>query len=198
MLQQFMTSENIDFQLVPPQVHLRNAAERAICTFKNHFIASLCSTNKDFLLHLWDRLLPQALITLNLLRGSRINPKLSAYAQLHGAFDYNRTPLAPPGTRVLVHKKPAVRGTWAPHAVDGWHLGPALNHYRCHRVWIWTTRAERILDTLAWFPSKVSMPTASPVARIKASVLDLLAALSHPIPNSPTSLLALTEHAELL
>jgi hypothetical protein len=198
MLQQFMTSENIDFQLVPPHVHRRNAAERAIRTFKNHFIAGLCSTDKDFPLHLWDRLLPQALISLNLLRGSRINPRLSAYAQLHGAFDYNRTPLAPPGTRVLVHEKPAVRGTWAAHAVDGWHLGPALNHYRCHRVWIWATRAERISDTLSWFPSKVSMPTASPVDRIQASVLDLLEALSHPIPNAPMSLLSPTEHAELL
>jgi hypothetical protein len=108
MLQQFMTSESIDFQLVPPHVHRRNAAERAIRTFKNHFIAGLCSTDKDFPLHLWDRLLPQALISLNLLRGSRINPRLSAYAQLHGDFDYNRTPLAPPGTRVFVHEKPAV------------------------------------------------------------------------------------------
>jgi hypothetical protein len=199
MLQQFMTSKKIDFQLVPPHIHRRNAAERAIRTFKNHFIAGLCSTDKDFPLHLWDGLLPQALISLNLLRGSRINPRLSAYAQLHDAFDYTRTPLASPGTRLLVHKKPAVRGTWAAHAVDGWHLGPALNHYRCHRVWIWATCAEWVSDTLSWFPSKVSMPTASHVDRIQGSVLDLLKALSHPpIPNAPTSLLSPTEHAKLL
>jgi hypothetical protein len=147
-LQQFMTSQDIDFQLAPPHVHRRNAAERAIRTFKNHFIAGLCTTDPEFPLHLWDRLLPHALLTLNLLRGSRINPNLSAWAQLHGAFDYNKTSLAPPGTRVLVHEKPSVRGTWAPHAVDGWYIGPAMKHYRCHRVWIWETRAERIADTL--------------------------------------------------
>ena len=123
-LQQFMASQEVDFQLVPPHVHRRNAAERVIRTFKNHFIACLCGTDKDFPLHLWDKLLPQALMTLNLLRGSRINPQLSAYAQVHGQFDFNKTPLAPPGTHVLVHEKPSNRGTWAPHAVAGWYLGP--------------------------------------------------------------------------
>eukprot|EP00978_Attheya_sp_CCMP212_P022995 scaffold69577_cov29-Attheya_sp.AAC.1 len=119
ILQEYMTKQEIDFQLVPPHIHRRNAAERAIRTFKNHFIAGLCSTDVNFPLHLWDRLLPQAMISLNLLRGSRLNPKLSAYAQVHGAFDFNRTPLAPPGTKVLVHEKPGVRASWAAHAVDG-------------------------------------------------------------------------------
>ena len=108
-LQQFMEDEDIDFQLVPPHLHRRNAAERAISTFKDHFIAGLCSTDPDFPLHLWDKLLPQAVLSLNLLRGSRINPRLSAYAQIYGAFDFNRTPLAPPGTHVLIHETPSAR-----------------------------------------------------------------------------------------
>jgi hypothetical protein len=66
-LQTFMDEEEVDFQLAPPQVHRRNAAESAIHTFKNHFMAGLCSTNRDFPLNLWDKLLPQCLITLNLL-----------------------------------------------------------------------------------------------------------------------------------
>jgi hypothetical protein len=118
-LKNFMTEQGIDYQLVPPHVHRRNAAERAIRTFKNHFIAGLCSVDRDFPIHLWDRLLPQALLTLNLLRGSRINPKLSAYAQIHGTFDHNRTPLAPPGIRVMVHQKPSTRLSWGTHAIDG-------------------------------------------------------------------------------
>jgi hypothetical protein len=118
-LQTFMDVENIDFQLAPPQVHRRNAAERAIHTFKNHFIAGLCLTNRDFPLNLWDKLLPQHLVTLNLLLRSRINPQLSAQAHMHGAFDFNRTPLAPPGTKVLIYEKPDIQQTWAPHAVEG-------------------------------------------------------------------------------
>jgi hypothetical protein len=61
----------MDYQLVPPHIHWRNAAKRAIRTFKNHFMAGLCSTHPDFPLRLWDGLLPQAEIMLNLLRASR-------------------------------------------------------------------------------------------------------------------------------
>ena len=75
-LKTFLRDSDIDFQLVPPGLHRHNAAERAIRTFKNHFIAGLCSVDKIFPLHLWDKLLPQAELTVNLLRGSRINPKL--------------------------------------------------------------------------------------------------------------------------
>ena len=75
--------------------------------------------NGMFSHNLWDKLLPQCLITFNLIRGSHINNKLLAHAQVHGAFDFNRTPLAPPVTQVLVHEKPLVKGTWARHAVDG-------------------------------------------------------------------------------
>ncbi len=115
-----MYTNDFDFQLVPPGIHWRNAAERAIRTFKNHFIAALCSVDKNFPIHLWDQLLPQAEITLNLLRGSRINPKLSAWAQVHGTFDFNRTLLGPPGCRVLAHEKPDKRKTWAPQWLACW------------------------------------------------------------------------------
>ena len=107
-LKQFMESKaDEDFQTVPPHQHRRNAAERSMQTFKNHFVAGLCSTNPEFPLHLWDRLVPQAEISLNLLRGSRLNPKLSAYAQMHGLYNFNKTPIAPPGIRVVVHEKPS-------------------------------------------------------------------------------------------
>jgi hypothetical protein len=66
-------------------------------------------------MHLWCLLIPQATPTFNLLCQSHINPPLSAEAQLNGAFDFNTTPLAPPGTRVVVHEKPlnVARGTLA-------------------------------------------------------------------------------------
>jgi hypothetical protein len=97
-LEQFNNSNQIE--LVPPHMHRRNAAERAIWTWKNHFVAGLCSTNTRFPMHLWDRLLAQASITLNLICPSRRNPKISAYNMLEGTFDYNKPPLTPPGTKV--------------------------------------------------------------------------------------------------
>jgi hypothetical protein len=73
-LKRSIRDKGIDYQLVPPHAHRRNAAERAIQTFKNHFIACLGTTDKNFSLHLWDRILPQAITTLNLLRSSCLNP----------------------------------------------------------------------------------------------------------------------------
>eukprot|EP00957_Ditylum_brightwellii_P003824 290488-Ditylum_brightwellii.AAC.1 len=86
-------------------MHRQNLAEQAIQTFKHHILARLATVDPDFPKNLWDTLIPQACLTLNLTRPSRINPWLSAVAQLNGAFDYNRTPLALPGIKVLIHKK---------------------------------------------------------------------------------------------
>ncbi|CAJ1934140.1 unnamed protein product [Cylindrotheca closterium] len=185
ILKNFLHASEIDFQLVPPGMHRRNSAERAIRTFQNHFIAGLCSTDKDFPIHLWDQILPQAEITLNLMRASRLNPKLSAYAQICGQFDYNRTPMGPPGCRVLAHEKPATRQTWAPHGLDGWYVGPAMDSYRCYRIWIYDTRAIRICDTVTWFPTKVRMPDSSSNAIIMSALQDIKHALLHPSPRTP-------------
>ena len=148
----------MEYQLVPPHIHRWNASERATCTFKNHFIAGLASTDPNFPLSNWCRLLPQAELTLNLLHASRLNPKLSAYAQLEGTFDFTHTPLTPPGTHVIIHEKPTTRQTWAPHGTDGWYLGPALHHYQCYRIWVPRTHAERIVDTISFFPKAVPLP----------------------------------------
>ena len=101
LLQGEMYNQQIQWQLVPPVNHRRNAAERQICTFKNHFISILAGTNLDFPLHLWDKLIPQACITINLLRNYHRNPQLSAEAHLNDNFDYNTIPLDPPGTKVV-------------------------------------------------------------------------------------------------
>jgi hypothetical protein len=185
ILKEYLVDETIDFQLVPPGVHRRNAAERAIRTFQNHFIAGLCSVDKDFPIHLWDHLVGQAELTLNLMRGSRLNPKLSAHAQINGQFNYNRTPIGPPGCRVLAHVKTSDRTTWSPHGLDGWYVGPATESYRCWRIWIYETRAIRVCDTVAWFPTKVKMPNSSSNDMILAALQDIVHALQHPSPKSP-------------
>jgi hypothetical protein len=96
------------FQLVPPHDHRRNTAEKAISTFKDHFIAILCGADKAFPLHLWDRLLRQAEHTLNMLRPARMTPTISAYAYLWKQHDYNTNPFAPLGCKVEAHLIPAI------------------------------------------------------------------------------------------
>ena len=181
----YLRTQRINFQLVPPHIHRTNAAEKAIGTFKDHFVSGLCSVDPHFPLHLWCRLLPLATTTLNLLRPARLNPRLSAEAFLNGAFDYNKTPLAPPGTKVLLHETPLQRTTWAPHGVDGWYLGAAPNHYRCHRIYVPRTRAERIGHSVRFFPHDSKLPNQTSAEHATAAALALVKALQHPAPSHP-------------
>ena len=66
-------------ELVPPGCHRRNVAEVAIRNFKAHFLSVLAGVADDFPPNLWDRLLPQTEITLNLIRQSNATPTVSAY-----------------------------------------------------------------------------------------------------------------------
>jgi hypothetical protein len=131
-LKNLFTTNDVEYQLVPPHCHRRNVAERAIRTFKEHFVAGLSSVDPTFPLQLWDILLPQADITLNLLRTSRLHPQLSAAAHFHGLVDYNKTAFAPPGCKIIAHEKPGKRRT---HRQHGYSLGPAMHHYRCQNVY---------------------------------------------------------------
>ena len=102
----------VTFQLVAPHTHRANKAERAIQTFKNHFKAGLASVDPKFPVSAWDKLIPQAIMTLNMLRTSRVNKKISAYTYQFGEFNFNATPMAPPGMKVVAHDKPKKRRTW--------------------------------------------------------------------------------------
>jgi hypothetical protein len=51
-LKHFFTTNDVEYQLVPPHCHRRNAAERSIRTFKEHFVAGLDSVDPTFPLHL--------------------------------------------------------------------------------------------------------------------------------------------------
>lgn len=78
-LEDFFRSVDIDYQYMPAGMHRANPAERAIQTFKNHFIALLCTTHPNFPLQQHDQLLLHAELTLNLLRSSLRVPGVSAW-----------------------------------------------------------------------------------------------------------------------
>jgi hypothetical protein len=185
LLKTYLHQQNITFQLVPPYSHRQNLAERVTRSFKDHLIAGLCSTDKSFTMHLWDRLLPQSVITLNMLRTSRINPKLSASTHIYGQYDFNRAPMAPPGTRIIAHGTPNRRRTWAPHGQDGWYIGPALEHYRCYTVYINKTRGERVVETVDFFSEAFKLPFPSAQDLATKAAAELTHDLLHPQPAGP-------------
>lgn len=171
----FITAHGGQVQFVEPNNHRANAAERAIQTFKNHFISGLCTTDENFPLQLWNHLTVQAEITCNILRRSRLNPTISAYEQLHGhKYNWNAHPLAPPGTRAVIHVSPAVRTSWGPRGVDAWYCGPALDHYQCHHFYVPETRAMRISGTYELYPQHCDLPILTPQQHLHQVIRELL------------------------
>jgi hypothetical protein len=184
-LKNYFTVNDIAYQLMPPHCHRRNAAERTIRTFKEHFVARLSSVDPSFSMHLWDRLLTQARITLNLLRTCRLHPQLSTVAHYHGLVDYKKTAFAPPGCKIIAHEKPGKRRTLAPHGQHGYSLGPAMHHYRCQNVYISTSASDRIVDTLEFFPHNYQMPQLLSTNRLLMAAKDMMDALQNPHPEAP-------------
>ena len=129
-----VTKQNTKKQFVEPHQHQVNAVERAIRTFKYHFVAGLATVDMNFSMQLWNELLEQGQDSLNLLQASQTNPKLSAYAMLEGEFNYNKTPIAPPYTKALVYHNPSIRTNWSTHALDAWYIGKSKNHYWCYNL----------------------------------------------------------------
>jgi hypothetical protein len=185
LLKDYLFQQDITLQLVPPYIHRRNSAERASRSFKDHLIAGLLSTEKSFPMYLWDRILPQAAITLNMMRTSRINLKLSSAIHLFGQYDFNRDPMAPPGTRVIDHETPGRRRTWAPHRQNGWYIGPALEHYRFCTVYITKKRSSRIVETVELSPHQFKLPLPSSSELATRAAADLTYALLNLKPAGP-------------
>jgi hypothetical protein len=99
-------NSDMTYELVPPDNHQRNMAEKAIQTFKDHFVCVLSGCAPTFPLHLWCQLLPQVEPQLPHLQQSQLHPNLSTYAHIYGHHNYNKLPFVPIGMEALVHNKP--------------------------------------------------------------------------------------------
>ena len=138
----------------------------------------------DFPQYLWDLLLPQAELTLNLLRQANVNPKISAWEYFQGAaFQYDATPLGPFGCPVMIHKKTSTQHSWDFQGKEGWSVGVVLEHYRCDRVVAKDTKAEAISDTVEYRHQSITSPTVTPANRILHGIYTLTNALT----NAPSA-----------
>ena len=171
----------IDYQLVAAGTHRCNIAERAIQTFKVHLIAGILGVDSNFPMHLWDTLLEQCDITLNMLRASRIHPQISANDALNGTFNFNATPLGPVGCRVVAHIKPDKRQTYDPAGMDGFNIGPCMEHYRCHKIFLPKTRGFRICDTVEFFPQHSKITPETLQQQIERKLSELLKICTHTV-----------------
>ena len=108
-----------------------------------------------------------------------MNPKLSAYMQLWGNFDFNKTPLAPAGCKTITHERANERGTWAKHGERGYFVSPTMYHYRNYRLYIPKTHSECVSNSVQFFP-KHPIPKISSTDRIVETVKTLTTLAKNP------------------
>jgi hypothetical protein len=186
-VEKHIRANRMTIQLVPLHNHRVNAAKRAIGTFKEHFVAALATIDNLCPLQLWDESLPQAELTLNMLRFSRRNPLISANHKLYGPFDFNKMPLALLGTKALVYNNPATWTSWAPHATNGFYVGPTTDHYHCLHFYIPATRRSRFSNTWHLYPRHCQVPTTLEHDSTLLAAADLLQHLGRAIPTMTTA-----------
>ncbi len=102
VITEFLKEEHSDFQFVEPDNYRVNTAECIIQTWKNHFIAGMCSTDHDFPIKLWDKLIPQSEMKLHLLHTLRVDHTKSTYKALECPFKFDKYLLASPGTKSII------------------------------------------------------------------------------------------------
>ncbi len=96
--------------------------------------------------------------------------------------------MAPPGTKVIIHKKVNQRGSWDYRGKEGWYIGPSIEQYRCVRCYIPSTHSVIDVYTIQFIPEKIPFPTASLDFQLRQTAQDLVSLLKNEqkmnIPNT--------------
>jgi hypothetical protein len=139
----------------------------------------MAGVDSSFPINQWDELLPQTVLTLNLLRQSNVAPNISAWAYHNSSFDYNRMPLVLMGCAVQFHIKPRRRKTFGEHSEDGFYLKTSEEHYRTHVIFVKKTRAKRLADTVFFKHKYITQPTITPADAFDNAFNKLRQAINH-------------------
>ena len=92
-----------------------------------------------------------------------------------GNFYFNRTPMGPPGYKIIVHGKPGKRGSWGFHGVHRFYIGPLINGYHTYKVYNPNMRSEQSSDTVKSFHNQPKFPSCQQqmLSQIQLPIYDL-------------------------
>ena len=183
-------SQNADVQYSAPGSHCP-PAEKAVQTYKSCFKSVTASLPNKFPIGYWCRLCEQVDISVNIVRACRRNPLLSAWAACEGDFHFDSTPIAPPGTEMLMHDKN--KKSWAHNAIKAWYIGPCLKHYRALKGIVPSTGAERMSDTVRMKHHAIAIPELTPADRILEATKQLKDAIQQQPQQAPMDEIAAIE-----
>jgi hypothetical protein len=158
-------------------------AEKAIQTFKDHFVGVLSGCAPTFPLHLWCQLLPQVEQQLLLLQQSQLHPNLSTYVHVYGHHNYNKHLFVPIGMEALVYYKPHKHQTFTEHCKKAFVLGTSIKHYWCWKFWSTATQATQILGAVFFKHKYLTNPSVTPEDLDIPATKNLARALETSIPQ---------------
>jgi hypothetical protein len=183
-------------ELVLPDNHRSNLAERAIQTFKHHFISILRGVDDKFPLSLWCVLLKQTELTVNLLRQSNVVPKKSAFTHVHGHHDYMKKLSRRLGARSKSTSSPKTDGRGTPTPKHDSTLGRHWSTTNASRYM--TQKPEQQESATQYFSSTNILPTRRSHLRVWWwAVQQLTSALKGNIPAGNETAEALKKVSKL-
>ena len=105
-------------------------AKHEIQTFKNLVVTLHSDMNHNFPKQAGHHIIEHIIVTVNMVRLSRLNPKISVYMQLHGSFAFNKTLLVSTDCKIIIHDRTNEQPFLDNHGSQGLYLRQAFHHYR--------------------------------------------------------------------
>jgi hypothetical protein len=73
---------------------------------------------------------------------------------------------------------------WAAHTASGYYIGNAWKHYRCHQVYISSSKRKRISGTVFFRHKYLTMPTITPADALIKAADNLVNIISGQLPKN--------------
>ena len=172
-LEQIFTKNKYNYQLVEPENHRINAAEKEIQAGKNNLYLGLASVHPKFQSYLWDELIPKMELALNLLPCSRTWQKILEHTHLYDPFDFLSTPLSPQDTPETIYNDPKHWKTHVFHGTHAFYVGPNPEHYCCYQFYIPSTGGSKPYRTSEIFPHMLDNPKITPINALLIAAKEL-------------------------
>ena len=129
---------------------------------------------------------------MHMVRISRRNSSISAYEDMEGAFDWNRTPLAPLGSKAVVIVEADERPSWGNHARDAIYVGCAPLNYRLKEFYMCDTHGF-VTAVGKIYPAHCRTPAISEDDLTIGAAAELIETTKGTIPATATKKLRHTE-----
>ena len=129
---------------------------------------------------------------MNMVRTSRRNSRISAYEDMVGEFNWNRSPLTLLASKAVVIVEADKRPSWGNHSRDAYYVGRSKLHYRLKELYMCDTHGfVNAVDKI--YPAQCGTPAISEDDLTIGAAAELIETMKGTIPATATKKMRLTE-----